>query len=66
MFTLNMGDDIAKSIALRQNEAYQNQLADYLLSGQPIEDVIKVFDTYGSTQAQSGIRGADEAVDYKI
>ena len=64
MFTLNMGDDIAKSIALRQNEAYQNQLADYLLSGQPIEDVIKVFDTYGYTQAQSAIRGADEAVDY--
>lgn len=64
IFTLNMGDDIAQSIALRQNEAYQNQLADYLLTGQPIEDVIKVFDTYGYTQAQGLIRGADEAVDY--
>jgi len=64
LVTLNFGDDIAQSIALRQNEAYQNQLADYLLTGQPIEDVIKVFDTYGYTQAQGLIRGADEAVDY--
>ncbi|NQY43951.1 MAG: major capsid protein, partial [Legionellales bacterium] len=30
----------------------------------PIEDVIKVFDTYGYTKAQGLIRGADEAVDY--
>ena len=64
LVTLNFGDDIAQSIALRQNEAYQNQLADYLLTGQPIEDVIKVFDTYGYTKAQGLIRGADEAVDY--
>tara|TARA_R100001082_G_scaffold1404_3_gene1217 strand:+ start:14427 stop:16667 length:2241 start_codon:yes stop_codon:yes gene_type:complete len=62
--TLNMGDDIAQSIALRQNEVYYNKLADYLLTGQPIEDVIKVFDTYGYTKAQGLIRGADEAVDY--
>ena len=61
--TLNMGDDIAKNIALRQNEAYQNQLADYLVSGKPIEELINVFDSYGYAQAQTGIRSIDEGVD---
>ena len=62
--TLNMGDEIAQNIALRQNEAYQNQLVDFLLSGKPIEEVIKVFDQYGYTRAQGLIRAGDETIDY--
>ena len=62
--TLNMGDDIAKSIALRQNEVYQNQLADFLISGKPADEIISLFDMYGYTKGQGITRGIGEGVDY--
>ena len=61
----HLGDDFTKSIALKQNEAYMDKMADFILGGGKADDLFSPFSSYNFSVIQSGARGA-EALEDKI